>query len=144
MAIVGFSFTKMTVERKSFVKGKINIANNISVKDVSETELSLGKGKEPALKMVFEFSSKYNPDIGEINIIGELLDLEEEKKSKDIVKEWKKTKKLPSDLMNPILNHILNKCNIQALILSRDLNLPPPIPMPRINPTDGKERQYIG
>ena len=60
MTIVGFSFTKMVIERKNFIKGKINIANNISIKNVSETTLALGKGKQPALKMIFEFVSKYN------------------------------------------------------------------------------------
>ena len=30
MAIVGFNFTKIIVERKSSVSGKINITNNVS------------------------------------------------------------------------------------------------------------------
>ncbi|MDP7115837.1 MAG: hypothetical protein QF632_00920 [Candidatus Woesearchaeota archaeon] len=144
MTIVGFSFTKMIVERKASVKGKINIANNISIKEVKESQIALGKGKETAIKLTFDFSSKYNPNVGIINLIGEVLNIEDEKKTKDILKEWKKSKKLPQEIMTPILNHILNKCNIQSLILSKDLNLPPPIPMPRINPTEGKEKQYIG
>tara|TARA_Y100000310_G_scaffold344510_1_gene457651 strand:+ start:4091 stop:4495 length:405 start_codon:yes stop_codon:yes gene_type:complete len=134
----------MVIERKNFIKGKINIANNISIKNVSETTLALGKGKQPALKMIFEFVSKYNPNIGSINLTGEVLNLEDDKKSKEILKEWKKNKKLPGEIMTPILNHILNKCNIQSLILSKDINLPPPIPMPKISATDGKEKQYIG
>tara|TARA_B100000315_G_C14506891_1_gene555030 strand:- start:352 stop:786 length:435 start_codon:yes stop_codon:yes gene_type:complete len=144
MTIVGFSFIKMVVERKGFVKGKVNIANNISIKNVEQSDLSLGKGKEPALKITFDFISKYNPSVGEINLIGEVMNLEDAKKTKEILAEWKKTKKLPSEFMTPILNHVLTKCNIQALILSKDLNLPPPIPMPRIKAQEGKEKEYIG
>jgi hypothetical protein len=144
MAIVGFSFVKMVVERKNFVKGKVNIANNISIKDVHEHDLSLGKDKQPALKMTFEFTSKYKPDIGDITLTGEVINLEDEKKTKEILKEWKKSKKLPQEVMTPVLNHVLNKCNIQSLILSKDINLPPPIPMPRINPKQTDEKQYIG
>jgi hypothetical protein len=134
----------MTVERKDFVKGKVNIANNISIKDVKETKLSLGKGKEAAVKMEFNFTSKYTPAIGEVNLIGELVNIEDEKKTKEILAEWKKSKQLPTDVMTPILNHILTKCNIQSLILTKEINLPPPIPMPRINPKQGKEAEYIG
>jgi hypothetical protein len=45
---------------------------------------------------------------------------------------WKKDKKLPKEIMPVILNTVLNKCNIQALILSEQINLPPPIPMPKL------------
>jgi hypothetical protein len=34
--------------------------------------------------------------------------------------------------MENILNSILTKCNIQALILSQDVNLPSPIPLPKV------------
>ena len=41
--------------------------------------------------------------------------------------------KLPRVAISPILlNSILNKCNVQALILSQDINLPPPIPLPKV------------
>jgi len=34
--------------------------------------------------------------------------------------------------MSEILNIILTRCNIQALILARDINLPSPIPLPKV------------
>jgi hypothetical protein len=34
--------------------------------------------------------------------------------------------------MVPVLNSILAKCNIQAIILTREVNLPPPIPLPKV------------
>ena len=50
MAIVGFNFTKMNVEKNKAVEGKININNNVSIKDVEENELSLGKSKQKGVK----------------------------------------------------------------------------------------------
>jgi len=31
-----------------------------------------------------------------------------------------------------VINSILGRCNIQALIMSKELNMPPPIPMPKV------------
>lgn len=132
MVIIGFSFTKMNVERKKQVGGKISISNNVSMKDVEEHKLAVGSGKESALRFTFEFNSKYNPEIGLIDLTGEVIYMAEEKQVKDIMKNWKKDKKIPKDIMSNILNNVLAKCNIQALILSQYMNLPPPIPLPKV------------
>jgi len=142
MTIVGFNFTKINVERKGLAKGKINIKNNVGIKSVEEADLSLGKSKQSGLRFVFEFTSKYEPDVGEIMITGDVLYLEDEKKVKSVLKDWKKDKKIPKELTATILNTVLQKCNIQALMLARDINLPPPIPLPKVNVADTKE--YIG
>lgn len=132
MAIVGFSFTKISAERKEIPRGKLGIKNNVSVKDVAKTELFLGSMKQNGLKIIFEFKSVYEPKIGEIVLEGEILDMEDEKIVEDVLKGWKKNKKLPDGLMNMVVNSLLNKCNIQALIMSKELNMPPPIPLPRV------------
>ena len=132
MAIVGFNFTKMLVERKGDLKGKINIQNNVGIKNVEKAELSLGSAKQKGLKISFEFKSTYEPKIAEIVLEGNVLDIEDEKKVDNLLKEWKKSKKLPNEVITPIINSILTKCNIQALVMSRDINLPPPIPLPKV------------
>ena len=53
-------------------------------------------------------------------------------KVKEVLDGWKKDKKLPKEIMTTILNSVLTKCNIQALILSEQINLPPPIPLPKL------------
>lgn len=131
MTIIGFSFSKMHIERKKVIKGSISIRNNVSVKNLEKSELSLGPKKQ-ALKFSFLFTTEYKPDLGEILLEGEVIDLETEEKADEMLKIWKKDKKLPQTMMAPVLNHVLNKCNIQALILSRELNLPAPIPLPKV------------
>ena len=74
-----------------------------------------------------------------INFIGDILLMEEAKKAKEILDGWKKGKKLPKEVMTGILNTVLNKCNIQALIMSEQINLPPPIPLPKLQPAQEKD-----
>ncbi|MEK6963183.1 MAG: hypothetical protein AABX70_02055 [Nanoarchaeota archaeon] len=131
MAIVGFSFTKMLAERKKPIKGKITINNTVTLVDVEENELPLeAKGK--SLKLMFGFSTKYEPEAGIIELSGEVIYLDEEKKIKEAFKQWKANKTLPNATTEEILNNVLAKCHIQAVIISRDISLPPPVAIPRI------------
>lgn len=132
MAIVGFDFTKIDAEKKSLVKGKIKINNNVSIKKVEGIDLSLGKEKKNSLKFSFEFSCKYEPELGFINLNGDVIYMEEANKVKEILDYWKKEKKLPKEVSNVVLNTILSRSNIKALIISQDINLPSPIPMPKV------------
>ena len=131
--IVGFTFTKLSAEKKGQAKGKIDISNNVSIRDVIEDSFSLGKSKEQVvLRILFESVSKYEPNVGSIVFEGDLLYLEDPKRTKDILNSWSKDKKLPKDIVSNVFNTIFNKCNVQALILSQEVNLPPPIRMPKL------------
>jgi hypothetical protein len=132
MTIVGFNFTKISIEKTAPVKGKVNISNNVAITSVEKTELALGKDKQNALKFMFEFTSTYDPKIAMIELKGEVLYLADSGTVKDVLDKWKKEKQLPKEIMTELLNNVLIKCNIQALILSKDMNVPPPIPMPKV------------
>ena len=132
MTIVGFNFTKLEAEKKEGVKGKINISNNVSINKVGEKSLSITDEKQKVLAFTFEFTSKYDPDLGSIKITGDVLNMDSPAKAKEILDGWKKDKRLPKEIMTDVLNTVLTKCNIQALILSEQVNLPPPIQLPKI------------
>jgi hypothetical protein len=138
MTIIGFNFKDIKVSKKEGVRGKINIKNNVVITDIKEQDLSLGDKSQAALKFIFEFSSKYDPNLGEIILGGDLLFMESSDKTKAILDEWKKSKKIPKDIMAGILNTVLSKCNIEALILSQKVNLPPPIPLPSVKQEEKK------
>ncbi|MEK6968295.1 MAG: hypothetical protein AABX51_06705 [Nanoarchaeota archaeon] len=144
MGIIGFNFTKMTGERINAPSGKIQINNNASIKDVSEAEFNFGKAKQPGIRFTFQFTSQYTPNIATIDFTGELLFSAEPKKCKEMISAWKKKEKLPQVVMTEVLNTIMTKCNIEALLLSRELNLPPPIQLPRINEAQQDNKDYIG
>lgn len=132
MAIVGFNFNKIIAERKSAPKGKVNISNNVSLKEVSAMDFNIGSTKQKGLRYTYEFISKFEPKIGNITIEGDVLALDDANKVEEILKEWKKNKKVNKDAIVPIMNMILSKCNIKALILSQDVNLPAPLQLPRV------------
>jgi len=119
MAIVGFNFTKINAEKSGTVKGKININNNVSITKVENADLSIGSAKQNALRFEFEYATKYEPKLGELTLTGELIYLNTPEKVKEILDSWKKDKSVPKDVMPAILNSVLAKCNIEALILSR-------------------------
>jgi len=142
--IVGFGFTKLSAEKGEPATGKIDINNNVSIKDIKEDNFSFGIDKQSnVIKFIFEFTSKYEPNIGTILFEGELLYMEDPKKARELLNSWKKDKKIPKELMGGLLNTILTKCNIQALILSQQVNLPPPIPLPKVQ-VSAPESSYIG
>ena len=62
--------------------------------------------------------------------------LKEDQKSMSYTRSLKlevmPSKKVPKDVMTAILNTVLTKCNIEALILSQKVNLPAPIPLPAV------------
>ena len=132
MTVISFNFTKITAERNKRIKGKLNISNNVSIKDVNSFNLQLGKNTENALKFDFKFESVYDPKIGSIVLLGETVYLGKEKDIKETEKQWKKEKKIPKEIVEEIMSNILSKCNIEALLMSREIGLPPPIPLPKV------------
>ncbi len=132
MPVVGLHFNKIVVEKISPVKGKVQVNNNVVIQDVEKTDLSVGSAKQGALKFSFEFTAKYEPKIADMVFNGHLTFFEKPEKVKEIADSWKKDKKIPKDVMSSVLNTVLSRCNIEALILAREVNLPPPIPLPKV------------
>lgn len=140
MPIIGLTFKSMEAKRdKGKVKGEIKVNSVPKITDVREVKVSnLGK---KALALDFEFVTKYKPKIGEARIDGEIVYMA--KKNKDILKKWKKKKKLPENISIEVLNHIFRRCLVKVANLTDDLQLPPPLQMPRVKPS-GQSADYVG
>jgi len=138
MAIVGFEFTKINVQKKDLAQGKINISNNVGIIDIQRSDLEIGKSKQSGIKFIFEYRSLYEPNFAKIELGGTILYLTDEKSSKEIFESWEKEKKIKQDIAEKIINAILTKANIQSILLSNTVNLPPPVPMPKVNITSAK------
>ncbi len=134
MAIIGFDLNKINVERTGNVRGEIKINNNVSIKEIDKIAVPIKRENQEGLRFGFEFTSNYEPKVGSVLIKGNVIVVEDKKKAEDILKQWKKDKKAESDVMTAVLNTVLEKCNIEVLILSRDVNLPPSIPLPKVKP----------
>lgn len=142
MPIIGFNFDKILVERTGVVGRQINVKHNLSLKDIKKNDLAFGANKRPVLRFDFLFAVEYE-ELGNLTMNGHVLFLEEDKKVKEVLDNWGKDKKIEPKLAESILNAILIKCNIKALMLAQEVNLPPHFNMPRLAP-GAKSENYIG
>jgi hypothetical protein len=133
MPIVGFNFDKIGAKKDNKITGKVQIKNNINVTSVEQEKLSI-TSSEDILKFNFEFKTTYEPKVGGLQINGHILYMDEPKKIEEIMNSWKKNKSLPKALSPLILNTVLARCNIKALMMSQDVNLPPHIKLPIVKP----------
>ncbi len=131
MKIIGFNLSKILIEKKEKIEGKIEINQNIDIKDITKDIIPLNN--EEVLKIDFTFLIKYSNDLAKLEFEGNLILVPEKTQLKDILKNWK-DKKLEDEVRIPLFNFIMSKCNIKALSLEDEFNLPYHIPMPRINP----------
>ena len=125
---------KISVERNDKVDAKtkqLKINSKIDIKDIDKEKIEAIT--EEILKLDFVFSINYEPKIAEIAFEGSILMTLNKEQSKEMVKQWK-SKKVPDSIRIPIFNFIMTRCNIRALQLEEEMNLPTHIPMPRLSP----------
>ena len=141
MNILNITFNGINAERKGVPKGSISVSNNIKIEGVEEAKMGLDKTKS-ALKFLFSYKTAYSPDIATIELKGELLGLLDAEGAKKITDKWKKDKTLDKDNAKIVINNVMNKCTIEVILLSRELGLPSPIPMPSVkDDSNGKAPQ---
>ena len=145
MPIVGFNLTKLNAVKKNQItkSTKLEIKAKLGIKDVNEEELPIGKVKNKGLKFTFEYHLNYEPDIANIEIEGYIYYLEDQKTIEEITKYWKDKKDVPTEIKQQILNTVVLKATIKALSLEQEINIPPHIPFPTVQPAKKKEN-YIG
>lgn len=129
MSIVGFNFTKIYSEKKAPIAGQVTINHKTILTDAQIDEVTLGIVKQKIIRVLFTFNIEYQPNLATIEFQGEVLWLESAEAITELEQSWKKDKKLTEPTMGQLMYNIISKCNIQALFLSRELNLPPPIPI---------------
>ncbi len=139
MTIVKISLHKIHAERNLQSKGgQININNNVSLKDIEE--LSFAAEGKKGLKFTFAFNCNYEPGVGKIDVEGQVFYVDDAKKVDEIKGMWEKEKKVPRDIMEQVINASLHKGNIQAIKISEEVNLPSPLPLPKIQAASAKEK----
>lgn len=137
MAILNFGFTKIDVEKKTKVSKQVSIKSGLNIIAVGQAEMVSG-AKQQAFNIKFKFDVKYEPNVGHIGLEGEIVYLADEKTAKEILDTWKSKKTLPKQVALIVFNRILHNCNVEALILSKEINLPSPIQLPKIKAEETK------
>ncbi len=146
--IIGFNFRKINIERKKTLVQGMKVRYDMDIGKVYEQKISMVTGNNKALGFDFEFKIAYGSEIANLEIYGCVTYLLSADEAKNALDTWAKSKKLPKSVSVPIINVILDKCNIKALELEQDLALPTHLPMPSVNlvGTDDNKaaEKYIG
>jgi hypothetical protein len=125
MQILGFETT--TIEAKRFARPGEHIAN-IRI-DHNSTVIQINRASDRTATVEFRFTVNYG-GMGFIKIEG-LVTLEGE--NDGLMKEWTATGSMPNETANIVHNVVVSNCIPTALLVARDIRLPPPFPLPRIN-----------
>ncbi len=135
MTIVGFNFTKINVERKKITNDKLSIKRDLSIKNIKPKQIGLD-GNKAALEADFNFNIDYLDEkkskFANISLSCSLVFLNKKELIDEILLQYKKKKSIKPEILSYLLNYTFNKCNIQALLLSKEVSLPSHIQMPRL------------
>lgn len=139
MTIVGFNFTKLNIENKGVFKPNEKIDSNLKINDIVPEKTAVDVSKD-IVKFLFEFTVEY-AGAGNAVLCGEVVYLDEPEKIKELLEEWKNKKVVSAELLQQILNTVLFRCNIKALMMSQDVNLPPHFQLPRIEKPEIEKKE---
>lgn len=141
MPVIGYNISSIQAERRNVQAKKIDINSTPRINSVIERNLTFPV-KQNALAISFEFKTNYNPDIGQIKFVGELLYTD--KNPKKILDLWEKKNKLPDDVDIELKNFLFRKCLTLGITISENLQLPPPIMFPALSKKKDEDTKYIG
>ena len=140
MAVRSFDFS--TVDARRFTKVAERY-QNLRVDHNSTVTLITESGDRQA-SVNFRFTANYRA----AEAVGGLIQIEGtlvwEGDAKALVREWSGSGQMAPEAANEIHTVIMSNCIPEAVILARDLRLPPPIPIPQVNvqaaPKPSKQR----
>lgn len=126
MIVVNFK----TIEGRRFVNEitiqQIQINNNMTVTNLY--------GENENLTASFVFTCYYEPNLGFVRLEGEITFDETKENVQISMKEWNesKGKHISDKIVEKVQNLILSNCFIEAAVISKELKLPPPFPVPQV------------
>ncbi|MBC7108435.1 MAG: hypothetical protein QHH00_06150 [Methanomassiliicoccales archaeon] len=126
MQVKGFEANGIEAKRFSKVGERfvnIRIDQNSSVTRISKAS------DDDTASVEFRFTTNY-AGIGYIRIEGQVFLSGD---AGNLVDEWTRTGSMPDEIANIVHNVIVSNCIPIALLVARDVRLPPPIPLPKIN-----------
>jgi hypothetical protein len=134
MPVIGLNLKSIQAKKHKQIKGAVKVNSNMNMTKIEEQDLPAIKSK--GLAIDFEFRTKYlegnsNKNVAEISIDGDVIFMDD--KREEILKNWKKDKTLPEEMKLEVIRVISDKCSKKAILLSDDLQLPPPpLMMPQL------------
>jgi hypothetical protein len=108
--------------------------------DNTSTVTAITEISDKEADIEFRFTTSYGA-IGTIKIEGRVVF---EGNAPELATQWSQTMNMPENVANEVHNAIMHTCMPETVFLARDLHLPPPIPLPRIDIKKRKEGRVEG
>jgi hypothetical protein len=90
--------------------------------------IGMEKKSEDSLEVPFVLTINYNPSIAQINLKGRAYVAGDKSEIEKVYREYEEKKPPPQIIVQSISNVVF----IESVVISRTLNIPPPIPLPQI------------
>lgn len=139
MTVVGFTFSKISIERHAAIPQEVEIKSKMNVFNVAKQDIEVAKDKE-TLRLEFTYDIEYSPKFANIHFGGHILVVLDPKKAKEVLEKWDKNKQLDKDVRFASYNAIFHKCNVKAFELEEDFNLPLHLKLPAISEATVKKK----
>jgi hypothetical protein len=130
MLRINVVITSITAERFWDIRKPIppiQINTNINV-------VGMEKKQDESLEVPFVLSIAFNPSIAQMSLKGTAYVTGEKNETEKTLKDYEQKKPPPQIVIQSISNVVF----IEAVLISRILNIPPPVPLPQI-PEAGKQ-----
>jgi hypothetical protein len=130
--IIGMNFTSINAYTKDQPTKQVKVHSAPRRVDIEEYKII---EMSDVVRVKFTFVCEYTPDVGKVNIEGQVL--WKDASTKDILARWEADKKLEGKIAAPILNTIFRRCVTKTVELADELRLPPPVQFPVV--VEGKD-----
>lgn len=123
------------IEARRFSKREEKI-RNVRI-DNNSTVTLITEINDSELSVDFRYTANYG-GIGLIKIEGTIIF---EGDAPAIAQQWGATSNMPDEIAGEIHTAIMRVCVPEAMLISRDIKLPPPFPLPQVNIQKKNKRQ---
>lgn len=118
------------------VPSEVHVSTNLNIVGLDS--------KDDFLTIPFVITIGYKPSVAQINLKGEAQVEGDRSELDEIQEKHEKNEKPPQ----PLIQNIINRSLIEATIVSRTLDIPPPVPLPRPQAQEksgnSKNLNYVG
>lgn len=139
MSVIGIDVTKMNFERLKSRGNKVNVDHSPSIEEVEETKVNTPSGQVNALRIKFRYEVNFDPKIGQGFLEGNVLFRPEEVKMEDVLERWDEENEIHGSIFMEVINPVIDKVMPSVFSVCNDLNLPSPVPLPRISQDNVKD-----
>jgi hypothetical protein len=113
------------VEAKRDKEGPVKgLSMNVGIDDISTN------GDQITIQ--YTFSVNYEDKVGQLKMSGLLFASEDRSRVKEIDDMWKKSKRMPEDFAELVLNTINYTCGVNGTFVVQPVRLSPPMQMPLV------------